>query len=170
MGGGIAQIPRKQRKTVKSQQKANVQKVRASYIKDCRRKWGCFLNKCCQGCCYTLVHHCQTHNLPLFIFPSCSSPLFLVVSLHSLSICVCIFMLWRPQRNAVYLNSLWEPIRNTSRSYSQAPPSFWSDILFHRRNSCGSAVVFPHLHTNIITPWKRFEPSKAKQKYRACLN
>lgn len=36
------------------------------------RKWGRFLNKYCQGCCCTVAHHCQTHNLILFIFSSCS--------------------------------------------------------------------------------------------------
>lgn len=74
-GGGIARLyPRKAAQNlvmhVKSQQKANVCKVREPCIIACR-----FLNKHCQSWCCTVAHHCQTLNLIVFMFPSCSHSL-----------------------------------------------------------------------------------------------
>lgn len=71
-GGGIAQLyPRKAAQNmavhIKSQQRANMCKVKEPCIIACR-----FLNKHCQGCCCTVARHCQMLNLILLIFPSCS--------------------------------------------------------------------------------------------------
>lgn len=112
--------------------------VRAPYITACRRKWGRFLNKYCQGCCCNVAHHCQTHNLILFIFPSCS----LSLSLYLFTpFCLSFSSCFKGLRGMLFTTTVCVSPSETPQGDTVVLLSFPGQIFFFSRFHRATAVT-----------------------------